>query len=480
MRVQGQVTGDADMMATVRGLVLRLVQGRLSRNGLFALAQGLFVTICVFLVYRLVIRHAGLERFGVWSLLTACTAVARLLDVSGGGALARFVATASHGRAGGFGARDYVHTVLLTGFALNLVFGIVLWLAAPLFLPLFVAPQYVDEAQGLVPWAIGVSIVSALAYAVISAIDGAQRADLRALVVMASTTAFLVASWFLTPDFGIIGFAAAQIAQQGLMLALGWIVLRRHVADLGWLPQRWRRDVFAETTGYALKLNAIGVIGLMFEPLAKFALNHAGGPGLVAIFDLASRLVTQLRAMVITAAAPLSPAFAARPHPGDPGFRSMLEKALRIGAFASVGLALAALVAAPIVSLFVFDRLSEELLGMNAALTVGWATNTLALPLYFAAQGVGHLRWNFASQSLISASVVAGVFLVAPVLGAPGLIAAIVVGLLASAFALLLGNAHAFHALDIVGKLWKQLAGAGAAIVLLCAAAGLVASLVGS
>lgn len=476
--MENLAAGNIGMIAAARGLVTRLVHGRLSRNGLFALVQGLFVTFCVFLVYRLVILHAGLEPFGVWSLLMACTAVARLLDVSGGGALARFVATASSGKDDGFRARDYVHTVVLTGLALNLLFGLVFWLTAPLVLPIFVAPLLIDEARALVPWAIGFGIVSALAYATVSALDGAQRADLRAIAVMASYAVFLATSWFLVPRFGVVGFAASQIAQQGLMCALAWVVLRRHVPGLGWAPRCWRRNVFAETTGYALKLNAVGVIGLLFDPLAKFTFNHAGGPGLVAIFDLATRLVTQLRLIVTTAAGTLTPAFAARSHPGDPTFRSILDTSLRIAALASVGLAVAALAAAPVVSLLVFGRLSAELLGMNAALTAGWATNTLALPLYFAAQGTGVLRWNLASQTLISASVLASAFFLAPTLGPPSVVAAIVAGLLASTLALLLGNAHTFHAMDIVRNRWRLLAGAAITIMLLCASTGLTLTLI--
>ena len=101
----------------------------------------------------------------------------------------------------------------------------------------------------------------------------------------ASAVIFLTASWLLVPRLGIVGFGAAQLIQQVAILVLGWLVLRRHVADLGWMPYRWRRDVFAETTGYAVKLNGIGIVQLMFEPLAKFAFNHVGGPGLVALYE---------------------------------------------------------------------------------------------------------------------------------------------------------------------------------------------------
>jgi O-antigen/teichoic acid export membrane protein len=299
------------------------------------------------------------------------------------------------------------------------------------------------------------------------------------MVGSTSALILLVASYILVPRFGLIGFGAAQVLQQVTMLAFGWLMLRQHIAGLGWLPRYWRRDVFVETTGYALKLNAIGVTGLLFEPVAKFAFNHAGGPGLVALFELASRLVTQLRMLVLTGAAPLSPAFAARPSSADPVFRGILEKAIKVSATAAVGIALAAVTAAPAVSLAVLGQFSPKLLQMNAALTAGWAINTLALPLYFAAQGLGRLRWNFIGGALITSSVLVGAFLGVPALGPNGLVAAVVVGLIASTLALLFGNAHAIGVADVVWRLRWQFMGASAAITILCSSAWVLAGMFG-
>lgn len=463
--------------AGLRNLPARLTAGSLSRNGVFALGQSLTVMACMFIAYRIVIAHAGLERFGVWSLLLAGSALVRIGDVSGGGALARFVASAGRDEDGR--ARETVHTVVLTSLALNAAIGLVIWVAAPHALPLFIAPAYLAEAQSLIPYVVATIVLGALAIAVTSGIDGAQRADHRALAVTAAALIFLAACALLVPRFGVAGFGAAQVIQQGALLALGWLALRRHVSGLGWLPHRWRRDVFAETTGYAVKLNAIGMTSLLFEPLAKFAFNHAGGPGLVALYELAVRLVVQARGLAVAAAAPLVPAFAARSGPADPVFRSMLEKTTGMAALVAVGVAAATLAAAPVMSIVVLGRVSPELLGMNAALTAGWTINILVVPIYFAAQGLGVLRWNFLGHAAIAASVIVGAFALAPMFGPDGLVAGIVAGLVLSMFVVLLGNAYAFHATGIVRKLWPRLLGAALAIVSLCSAAGLAVVLTG-
>lgn len=458
----------------LRRFPARLAAGSLFRNGLFALGQSLTVVVCLFLAYRLVIAHAGLERFGVWSLLLAGSAFVRIGDVSGGGALARFVAAASR-HDDPYRPRDIVHTVMLTSLVFNVILAIAVWLAAEHALPLFVAPLHLPEAYALMPYVTAWMVIGALAAAVASGIDGTQRADQRALVAVTASLMFLGACALLVPRYGVLGFGAAQVLQQATSFALGWLVLRRHVASLGWLPRRWRRDIFAETAGYTVKLNAIGVTGLMFEPLAKFAFNHAGGPGLVALYELASRLIVQVRGLVVSAATPLVPAFAARGDAADPDFRRMLEKTTRIAALAAIGTTVVTLAGAPAMSLVVLGQLSPKLLTMNAMLTAGWAINILSVPLFFAAQGLGVLRWNFAGQVAIALSVLAGAFLVGPA----GLVAAIVAGLILGMLIQLFGNAHAFGMTDVIRRLRWDLLGAGIVIALLCWTAWMIVILAG-
>lgn len=451
-------------------LRVRLASGQLGRNALFSLSQSVVVIIFIFLVYRLIVVHVGIERLGVWSLLIAGSSLVRIGDISGAGALARFVAMGS--RVGEtVPACDYVHTVMLTSIGFNVVLGLVIYLVGPIALPHFIAAQYLAEAEALLPFVVATMVLGGLAVAVTSGIDGTQRADQRAIVVIVAALAFLAASWLLVPSYGVIGYGVALLLQQVIMLGLGWLVLRLHVAGIGWLPYRWRRGVFAETTGYALKLNAIGVMGLLFEPLSKFAFNHAGGLGLVAYYELASRLVVQVRGLVIAAATPLIPAFAALQSSDHSTVRRMLEKSTRVAMLAAIGVAILALAGAPVMSLMVFGRLEPEVLSMNAALTVGWAINILGVPLYFAAQGQGVLRWNFVSHALIALSVLVGVFFLVPAFGSTGLIAAIVTGLVLSVLSVLIGNAHVLGMMDVVRGLRWELLAVSLAIAAMSAAA---------
>lgn len=448
------------------------------RNGCFALVQSLVGAVCLFLVYRLVVYRVGLDMLGVWSLLLAGSAIARVGDLSGGGALARFVAMPAE-FSPEHHARDTVHTVVLTSLAFNFGLGGLVWLLLPLAMDAFLDPEFLPAALALMPLVIANLILGALGVAVMSAIDGVHRADKRAGVVTAASLLFLAGSMVLVPTMGLIGFALAQLAQQAFTILVGWIVLRGHIQKLGWFPTSWAPGAFRQTTSYALKLNAIGLVGLLFEPLAKFAFNGTSGPDAVALFELASRLVNQVRSPVVAAATPLIPAFAAQRGIGDPAFGNMLYNASVGSAWAAVLVAALCLIGAPLVSFLIMGSYSADLVNFSVALTLGWCLNLLCLGFYLAGQAHGVLRWNFLSHAIMAVAVFCGAAFLVPVFGEDGLISAVVVGLSAGGLVAILGNAKSLQSISVLSMAAPHIAGAATAISALCAAYWLGASLIG-
>lgn len=418
------------------------------------------------MVYRIVIKQTGLDQFGIWSLLLAGSAFARIGDISGAGALSRFVAMRAL-RGDDMWARDTVHTVLITSIVFNAALSVLLWFIAPFVLGKYVDPAFQAEANRLVPFAIANMFLGALAMAVTSGIDGAQRADQRALVMIAAAMFLLLASFVLVPGFGILGFAIAQVAYQCLIVVTGWVVLRSHIAGLGWLPWHWRRGIFAETTGYALRLNAIGIMTLLFEPITKFAFNAIGGLSLVALYELASRLVVRTRDLAVAAAMPLVPAFAAHSTVNNDESRKIMLKVTRLAAMAAVVNTVIILAVSPLLSIIMLGRISHDFLVIAAALAVGWNLGLPILAFYFAAQGQGILLWNFLTHATLSGSVVFGVYVLAPAFGMNGLLIAIAVGFALSTIPSIIGNARALHVMDIAKQSFLWIAASGLTIIML-------------
>lgn len=428
------------LLATLRH---RLATRGVGRNGLFSMGQSLITIICVFLSYRLLIADAGLASLGLWSLLMVFGGVAASFDVSGASALARSVAR--HDQEFPDTTRaSVIHTVLLTSVAINALLVMALLAVAPAALPGLIAADQLAAAWALMPWVAAVMVTTPLAIGVSSSIDGLMRADQRAMLASAAAIIGLAVAWIAIPRIGVVGIAVAQCVQQGVVIAGGWLILRRHIAGLGWLPLRWRQSVFRRTTGYAVKLNLIGVLGLLLEPLTKYCINAAGGTTAVGIYELAARLAVQLRNLVVSSTTPLIPAFAEGAGAGDARFADLLHRAQGYVVYAALAVALLSLIAAPIMCLIILGEISVAVLRTNALLALGWSINIFSLPLYLAAQGQGVLRWNMMSHAVIGLAVILSSILLVPIVGVTGVVVGVALGLVAGAVVTMVGNAHMF------------------------------------
>ncbi len=435
--------------------------GTLPRNATFAVLQVVCTTVCVFLAYKVVISELGLEVMGIWSLLMAGSALARVADFSGGGALARFVALESSN----LKCKRVIlviHTVVLNTVFLNILLGALLTLIAVILIPRIVDFSIQEIAFEMVPYAVATTILSGVALGLLSAIDGVHRADQRAMVASGSSVVLVALTWFLVPVFGAEGYGIAQVAQQIVVISMAWVVLRYHVADLGFFPWRWSQEIFRVTIAYALKLNAISGLNLLLEPLVKFSINFVGGVIAVSYYELGSRLVTQLRSFIVAGSRPLIPAIAA----GDDIYLEItLGKAFSvIGAVSCVAVVVSVL-SGPIFSFVMLEKVEFEVLFVVCTLSMGWGINTLCLPLYLAGLAKGILRWNIVAQLTIAVSVLFGLVVQSDNGGFEMLIACMSLGLALSAVVVIVGNAQSLGVVPACAREWKKLIWAGLFIV---------------
>lgn len=420
---------------------MAILTRQLSRNTLLAGGQALIGMFSMFWAYRVLMHEVGLELMGLWSILFAGASFARLADVTGAGGLARFVAEA---KSRNQDAGIYVHTVTVATIALFAVLSAVAYALWDPLIAAFADRRWHAEAHALAPLVIASSLFCApLAAMLTSGVDGLHRADLRALLVIASYLVFLAIVLIAVPRFGIWAWGAALIVQQVLTIVGAWLVLRRHLPGLGVLPYRWSTPIFRTTLAFGLKLQINSLANLFSEPLAKLMLGRFGGLEAVALYELAMRLVTSGRGLIVQAAQPLLPEFAAVP-PGSPRFGEILQRASRMVMMASFAVLFAVVGAAPLFSIVMMGSFHLDLMVMIVALALGGAINSLAVPYYFAGMGSNVMQWNIGSQFLMAASIITLGGLFGPLYGASGVIGAIVAGLIGGGIMVRLGNSRAF------------------------------------
>ena len=394
---------------------------RITQNAAASAGQVLATTVIMFVLYRVILDTLGADRLGIWSIVLATASASRIAELGLSASVTRFVAM-YRARKDDEAAGHAVQTAVVS-IAIILVCalpGAYVFLVV-LFDRLF-AGEALNDACALLPYALISLIFTAIAAVMQSGLDGCQRYDWRAFLIVAGQMLFLIAALWLTPKYGLIGLAWAQIGQ-GLMLAvIGWILLRRILPGLPCIPRQWRRRSFNEMLGYGLQFQLGSIAMMLFEPLTKALLGKFGGLPAAGYYEMASRYVRNARLLIVSANQVLVPAVAELNERDSQALKDLYRANLRMLFLFVMPLHALVVAWAPILSEIWIGRYESSFVLFSSALALAWGLNVFASPAYFSNLGTGRVFWNTAAHVWMGiANAVLG-FILGPSFGAAGII----------------------------------------------------------
>jgi O-antigen/teichoic acid export membrane protein len=380
----------------------------LRRNALFSIVEVVLNGLGLFFIYKNVVSTLGVSLLGVWSLVLATTAFGRLADVGISAGLARFVARELAKGDDGVPQR-YIETGMLS------VAGIMGLLALLAYWPVYYAlgiALHGDQlalARQIVPyalltfWLLNINAVTA------AALLGLHRADLRSISNIFGMLVQVGASLALVKGFQLKGLAWAQTAQYVVAIALSWVFVLRVGRGVSPVPRRFHGRLFKELLGFGTKLQIGTIANLLFEPTTKIIIGHIAGTATLGLYELAYRMVYQVRGIAITALQNLVPAFANLKETDPAALAALFRRTCRMAALVGAPIMGAVIIGAPIVSLIWIGVYNPDFVRLSALLALCWTVNILAAPSYFLGLGTGEVNVNVGGQ------VVTGVL--SPLLG---------------------------------------------------------------
>ncbi len=376
--------------------------GNLRRNGIAGATQAFLSGIVLFLVYRFVVQIVGVGDLGVWALVAGAATSSGIGNLGLGAASVKFSAR-------WLASRNYPQAdqAIVTAFyAAGVSVGLLALLGSvalpPILNVIISEPADYQLSLELLPWALGAFWIHAVAGILAGGLDGWNRIDLRALVITLGLVVFGVSAGALLPAYGILGLVVAQIAQ-GLVLVVGaWLLLWRLSPTLTVVPVAFSWASLREMLGYGVQFQVISLAQVMTEPLTKALLTAFGGTEMTGIFEMANKLVFQIRALVSSGYQALFP-YIANLTETDPGSISVLYgKSLRVVTFLVIFLLPATIIVLPVVSLLWFGRVDSLFVLFGGTIALAWYGNLLTTPSYFTNAGTGALRWNVMGHLIVS------------------------------------------------------------------------------
>src|SRR5262249_25574975 len=148
----------------------------------------------------------------------------------------------------------------------------------------------------------------------------------------------LTLSLLLVPRYGLLGLAYAQILQCSALVVGSWMALRRQLRGLSWVPCAWNRSLAVEMATYSLNVQVGSAAQLLFEPVTKILMTQFGGLEAVGLFEMANRLVLQVRRLPLSAGEVLVPVVAGLETGSTKRMTVIYREAFGLLAFCSIPL----------------------------------------------------------------------------------------------------------------------------------------------
>jgi O-antigen/teichoic acid export membrane protein len=343
-------------------------------------------------LYKFLLAEIGAKQLGIWSLVLSSTTLAQVANFGFSGSVVKFVA-----KYAAFKEHQNTSNVIQTAaISLGVFVGFLLLISYPAFtkiLGLIVASDSLPLTLDILPYAL-LSIWLMMIISVFqSALDGFQRIDLRSFILMFSSILNLIFCVVLAPSYGLMGVAYARVAQMLLTLIAVWFMLKRCI-KLPILPCKWNKHLFKEILSYGLKYQTISVTALLYDPVTKGLLSKFGFLSMVGYYEMASRMVQQFRAVVVSANQVLFPAIADLKERDPEKIASVYRTSYQLLFYLSLPLYSLMIVSLPVISTLWIGHCEKIFISFGVLLSLGWFLNTLSVPAYFVNLGTGELGWN--------------------------------------------------------------------------------------
>jgi O-antigen/teichoic acid export membrane protein len=370
-------------------------------NAITSAAQVIVISAILFILYRFLLRTIGVDHLGIWSLVLATTSVTQIAHLGLSGSVIKFVAK--------YVARDekeHVLGIIQTAvISLGVVVGIVILAGYPVIkwvLGLVVPSESLFIAVEILPYALLSLWLMIITSIFQSGLDGYQRFDIRNLLLIGGAFIHLILCFILTPRHGLVGLAYAKVAQNILTLLFSWIMLKKYIPRLPFIPHKWNKNLFKEIIGYGISFQMISFAQLFYDPVTKALLSRFGGLSMVGYYEMASKMILQFRALIVSSTQVLVPVFAEMNGKSSEKIQSVYSSSYQLLFYLALPLHSLLIMNMPIISELWIGHYENIFVTFGIWLAIGWLLKALSIPAQVSYLGTGELRWVVISHISIA------------------------------------------------------------------------------
>lgn len=359
-------------------------------NALSSVLQVAITGIIFFFLYRYLVKNLGAEQLGVWSLVLATSSVANLANFGITSGLVKFVAQ--------YNATNrqnelsvLVSTALITIFIFFLILIIILYVIATFILEKVVDSNYIVLAKSILPFSLLSLFINGIGGVFTSVLEGMQKNYIKNGIYSVAILLLFVFTVILTPLYGLKGVAFAQIIQAFLILISTFLFALKYIKTQSSFVL-WHKATYKEIMSYGLKFQLISISQMLYEPTTKALLSLFGGLSMVGYYEMASRLVTQLRAVIINANQVMIPVVTEASINTTHAVKNIYSHTLLLSIILSIPLFVFVIILSPAISLVWIGNIETSFIIFIVILSLANLFNIFSGPAYFGFLGEGILN----------------------------------------------------------------------------------------
>ncbi|MEW5807007.1 MAG: oligosaccharide flippase family protein [Acidobacteriota bacterium] len=370
-----------------------LQKRRLIINAIMQMTQVIVNGCVLFILYRFLIHALGFEQLGIWSIVTATTSIANVANLGLFASNVKFVA-----KYFARGEEKIIHQVIQTStVSIGVFIGLILLIAFPLaywLLGLLVPTANLGDALAILPYTLLSLWIVAVSSTFQASLDGFQRYDLRNAILIISSLIYLFLSFIMVPIYGLMGLAYSQVIQAFILMAGSWYLLKRRLPHLPIISYHWDQGMFKEMVGYGIKFQAYPIGHMVFEFTSKALVTKFGGLTMVALYEMAARMLWQLRTLLVSANQVIVPSIANLQEKNPNLIQKVYRDTYQLMLFIALPFYSMIMALTPLISLIWIGHYETLFVLFSLLLAIGLFINTLSVPAYFSYLGIGDLKWN--------------------------------------------------------------------------------------
>ncbi|MGA7521080.1 MAG: oligosaccharide flippase family protein [Acidobacteriaceae bacterium] len=271
----------------------RALTASIGKNTLFGVGGNLVHVLTRIIVVPVMIRHLGLDGYGIWAVLMSIAAYITLGGAGVKSAFQKYVAEAT-----GTGDYDRASRLLSTGTFAVLILSVVVLVplaifAHPLAIAVGVPKGFLAPATRAIEFLAITAIVGNVGEAYQSILMGAHRIDLREKLnvgldlLNAAATIIL-----LSVGFGLFSIVVVFCAYQIVGGVLWYIFARRILPDVYLSPRLITRSVVKELIRFGASYQLVSMLELLYAAVLPVAILKFFGANAAGVFALAARVVS--------------------------------------------------------------------------------------------------------------------------------------------------------------------------------------------